>query len=450
MESTGVLKGSRVLGFLLCMGVLLLSAAPAVRGEPRLLNIRHWSAPSCTRVMVDFSDPVAFQIPSASQPSQIVVDVQGSRLVGGERVLNVQDGLVQRVRLAQHPSQGLRVILELKRSGTSHNVFLLPRVDDRPHRLVIDVESAALGQRMQEERRTVQKETGGKARIVVIDPGHGGEDPGALGHRGAVEKDVVLSIAKALQRRLNQAHGIRAFLTRNGDYFLGLKQRAEIAQDYGADLFMSVHADSSPNKGTRGASLYCLSLKGATDEAARILAEKENASDSVGGMLSNNDQDLNTILLDLVQTQTVNDSLKLGEGVLTEVGRVHLVKFSTPRQAGFRVLKAPNIPSVLVEVGFLSNPEEESLLKSNAFQERMAQALEASATRFLSQHGPLKAAPAAQKPAGSPKPKTHVVKTGQSLSQIAALYRTSIIELKRANDLKDASQIRPGQRILIP
>jgi N-acetylmuramoyl-L-alanine amidase len=405
-------------------------------------------------VVVELSQSVDFHlIPSETA---LVVQFRGLLRDGRDSVLDIQDNLVRQARLSRSEIGLIRLTLDLKEPGARHAVFVLPRVDGRPHRLVIDVENpfaarAAEGQGPRPQA-AVRPDKGSSRRVVVIDPGHGGEDPGALGPRNTREKDVVLAIAKALQRRLDKPPAMRAMLTRSGDYFLSLRQRVEIAKDQRADLFMSIHADASPNRSTRGASVYCLSLSGATDEAARILAEKENAADLVGGVRLNGDASLNTILLDLVQTQTVNDSLRFGGVVLEAMAGVQGIKFPTPRQAGFRVLKAPDIPSLLVEVGFLSNAEEERLLDSPAFQERLAAALEQAVHQFLGRWAPSPAPLAASEKAGgaAAKPKTHVVKRGESLSDIAGLYRTSVRELTRANDIKDGSRIYAGQRILIP
>jgi N-acetylmuramoyl-L-alanine amidase len=401
-------------------------------------------------VVVELSEETTFRSRPPANPSQLVIELRGSLPEAGDSSLKIQDGLVQQALLSRNGGDGLLLSLELKGPATKHNVFVLPRVDGRPHRLVVDVESQETGLRIQEERRAVQREKGGKGRVVVIDPGHGGEDPGALGVRGSMEKDVVLSIAKVLQARLNQTAGTRAFLTRNGDYFLPLRQRVEIAKDYGADLFLSIHADASHNRSTRGASVYCLSLSGATDEASRILAEKENASDLIGGAKLSGDHNLNSILLDLVQTKTVNDSLKWGSMVLGALGKVQEIKFPNPRQAGFRVLKAPDVPSVLVEVGFVTHPEEERVMKTADFHERVAQALDSAVHRFLGVETSVQtvAAPRVSQPLS--KKKEHVVKPGQNLSNIAMLYHTSVRELRSLNDLRDASHIRPGQRLLVP
>jgi N-acetylmuramoyl-L-alanine amidase len=307
-----------------------------------------------------------------------------------------------------------------------------------------------MARKMKEQRHAVQKAKRGKAYVVVIDPGHGGEAPGAIGAKGTKEKDVVLAIAKILERHLNRKTGVQAFLTRTGDYYVGLETRVEIAQDYGADLFISIHADAALNRRLAGASVYCLSLKGATDEAARILAEKENASDLMGALPLVEDPDVNAILLDLMQTQTINDSLGWGNLALLELKAVHRLRFSVARQAGFRVLKAPEFPSMLVEVAYISNPREEKLLRSQAFHKRIARGLEVSIYRFLCQQDQIRPTRLDVRFCEETTPRTHVVTLGQSLFQIASLYDTTVGEIQRLNKIKDVSRIYPGQKLLVP
>ncbi len=442
------------------LGIFLLFWPQWAMGEARVLGIRTWSSPSCTRVVVDLSEEVTFKEVSGHREAELVVEFKAV-LARMEPVKKIQDSLVAGVTLSSTTNGTVLFKLSKKNPSFRHTAFLLPRVDGRPVRLVVDIENPSAGRMLQEKRKAIQTEKGAKAKVVVIDAGHGGEDPGAVGFRGTYEKHVVLAIAKGLQERLNQSQGVRAFLTRTGDYFLGLRQRVEMAKEYGADLFISIHADSSPNSSTRGASAYCLSLTGATDEAARILAEKENSSDLIGGVKLSADHDLNTILVDMVQTQTINDSLRLGGLVLGSLQTIEDVKFPSPKQAGFRVLKAPDVPSVLVEVGFLSNPEEEARLKNPTFQARLAQAMAEAVCRFLGMDA---AQPVLVKESVKEQPKSlsskesrvrspkkeHVVQPGQTLSAIASMYNTSVRELKSLNHIQEPSMLRPGQRIAIP
>jgi len=223
---------------------------------------------------------------------------------------------------------------------------------------------------------------------VVIDPGHGGEDPGAIGRGKTMEKDVVLKIARNVVQNLGACKGIQPFLTRKGDYFIPLEQRLKIAKEYGADLFVSIHADASFNPQARGSSVYCLSLSGATDEAARVLADKENLSNVLGGATLrpaslSKDRDLNQILLDLMQNNSMRESLRIAELMLKEIGNVHQVKYPSYRQANFIVLRAPNITSVLVETAFVTNQDDERLLNQDEFQGKLAKTLSDSVIKFF-------------------------------------------------------------------
>jgi N-acetylmuramoyl-L-alanine amidase len=225
---------------------------------------------------------------------------------------------------------------------------------------------------------------------VVIDPGHGGEDPGARGRAGTLEKHVTLAIARRLKSRIDLEPGMRAILTRDGDYFIPLSQRVIKARRVQADLFVSVHADAFVQPHARGSSVFALSDSGATSAAARWLAKRENESDLIGGVnLDVKDPVLARTLLDLSQTATINDSLKLGKAVLGELGDVNSLHKSAVEQAGFAVLKAPDIPSILVETAFISNPQEERRLRDAAYQERMASAMLQGIRRYLAQNPPL-------------------------------------------------------------
>jgi N-acetylmuramoyl-L-alanine amidase len=263
-------------------------------------------------------------------------------------------------------------------------VFLLKPVEDKPDRLVIDVSRPDLEEKEKEQRQFTRELKAKKKRIVVVDPGHGGDDPGAIGPRKTLEKDIVLALAQNLQKALDSTGEVRAFLTRRGDYFVPLQDRVKIAQEYGADLFISLHCNGSRSRQTRGTSIYCLSPKGASDMATQLLAQKENSSDLVGGTsLPPTQKDLNTILLDLEQTHAINESLQLGGLALNEFGRINQIQFTQPRQAGFAVLKAPEFPSILVETAYITNPTEEIMLRKKSFQDRICQSIIAAVKRYI-------------------------------------------------------------------
>jgi N-acetylmuramoyl-L-alanine amidase len=277
----------------------------------------------------------------------------------------------------------MRFVVDLKRPFP-YFVSLLERLRDKPDRILIRVKSPELEEKESALRRSLSNLKGHNSRIVVIDPGHGGEDPGAKGKFGTKEKNVVFAIAKKLQKMLKRKRRIKAYLTRKGDYFIELKKRVKIAREYGADIFISIHTDANFDKEIQGASVYCLSLKGATDEAARILAEEENSSDLIGGVISKNgNSSLDSILLDLIQTKTLNYSLEYAGMVIRELSKVTKITFDMPRQAGFHVLKSTEFPSNLVEVAFVSNRKDERLMNTNHFQTKVATALSSATLSFI-------------------------------------------------------------------
>ena len=296
----------------------------------------------------------------------------------------------------------MRLVIELKGEVTPQ-VFTLKPIGDYGHRLVLDLYPAEEADPLMallksEERRQVPAESPRKddrpdvSRLVtvVIDPGHGGEDPGAIGRRGNYEKNVTLSIARRLKAKMDGEPAMRSLLTRDGDYFIPLQQRVHKARRVRADLFVSVHADAFVKPTARGSSVFVLSESGASSSAARWLAQKENAADLIGGASQPvKDPHLARTLLDLSQTATINDSLKLGKDVLGELGRINTLHKAYVEQAGFAVLKAPDIPSILVETAFISNPEEEARLADDGYQDQMAEAILRGIKRYFSKNPPL-------------------------------------------------------------
>ena len=356
---------------------------PRTKGTARLVEIRHWSAPDHTRVVADLEGAPAYEILPQPDPLLFTLKLRGIVLPKGSQEISVGDPVIHRIKLDVEERDEARLSLFLVKPGRLE-VFLLKPFEDKPDRLVIDISRPDLEEKEKEQRQITRELKAKKKRIVVIDPGHGGDDPGAVGPRRTLEKDIVLAVAQILQKTLDGTGEFRAFLTRRGDYFVPLQDRVRIAQEYGADLFISLHANGSKSRRTRGTSIYCLSLKGASDKATQVLAQEENASDMVGGTSRAPVQrDLDTILLDLEQTHAINESLQLGGLVLSELAKVNPIQFPQPRQAGFAVLKAPEFPSILVETAYLTHPNEELLLKKNSFQERLAQAITAAVKRYV-------------------------------------------------------------------
>jgi N-acetylmuramoyl-L-alanine amidase len=352
-----------------------------------ITDVRLWSAPDHSRVVLDLTEPIQYEISSQEKPLQFHVVLTGASLYTKKRELETDDPFVTKLTLNELEKGKVKLILYQKKPLTV-NVFALKPYQDKTYRLVIDLVDAAQEKKEQEERQR-QKEIKPKGtKIVVIDPGHGGEDPGAIGPKKTMEKDIVLKVGGKLVHLLNQDKEIQSFLTRKGDYFIPLEGRIRISREYGADLFISLHTDGSFNPQARGSSIYCLSLSGATDEAAKILADKENMSNILGGAFLRpaafaKDPNLNHILFDLMQNNSMKESFRFAEMLLGDLKAIHPIKYPSYRQANFIVLKAPDITSILVEMAFITNKEDERLLSRNDFQEKIAKTLNDSVRKYF-------------------------------------------------------------------
>jgi N-acetylmuramoyl-L-alanine amidase len=392
------------------------SAAPA---DSSLLAVRVWPAEDYTRITLEHSAPLKFTQMLVKDPLRLVVDLEGvefnSVLQNLPGKISETDPYIKLIRAGRNRPGVVRLVIELK-GEVKPQVFALAPVGDYGHRLVLDLyplepvdplmallekQSAATRPDVLEELKNADKrhESGAErspgpaiTRLVtiVIDPGHGGEDPGASGRRGTHEKDVTLSIAQRLKKRIDNQPNMRSLLTRDGDFFIPLQQRVQKARRVQADLFVSVHADAFVKSTARGSSVFVLSENGASSSAARWLARRENSADLIGGInIDVKDPYLARTLLDLSQTATINDSLKLGKAVLGELGGINALHKGAVEQAGFAVLKAPDIPSILVETAFISNPEEEKRLNDDAYQDKMADAILRGIQGYFAKNPPL-------------------------------------------------------------
>lgn len=438
---------------MLACGVVLASAfgltalfAPSLAFASNIaVATRVWPAEAYTRVTFESWKPVKHQLFVLPNPQRLVLDLEGARLDDGLKSLagkvKADDPYVKGVRVAINRPNVVRIVFDLK-AEVRPEAFALPPAGEYRHRVVLDIHPLQARDpllALLEARREAPREApasgeaappaeppalappaalatapapasammsipatrSGRERtvVVVIDPGHGGEDPGARGKGGTNEKDVTLAISRLLKARIDKEPGMRAVLTRDGDFFVPLGQRVQIARRVNADLFVSVHADAWIHPRARGSSVFALSERGATSVAASWLAKKENESDLIGGVnLDVKDPVLARTLLDLSQTASINDSLKLGRAVLSELGEINHLHKSSVEQAGFAVLKAPDIPSILVETAFISNPEEEKRLADRAYQEKMANAMVQGIKRYLAQNPPLARTRLAQNP----------------------------------------------------
>jgi len=357
-------------------------ALPAHAVEVR--DIRLWASPESTRVVLDLSGSARHSLSVLKNPERIVLDIPGVRMRANAHTTPAAAGSVKQVRVARGKSADVRIVLDLTHAVRAKSFLTAPN-DHYGYRLVIDLAGAGAGAGAGPGPAAVAATVPVKIEhappdtrdlIIAIDAGHGGDDPGAIGINGTREKDVVFAIAKELFQRVNGEPGMKAVLTRNGDYFLPLRERMQRARAQQADLFVSIHADSIQDRRVDGSSVYILSQRGASDEAARWLAERENASDLIGGVsLDDKDDVLASVLLDLSQSAALIASETAAEQVLRGLGQVGEVRKHQVQQARFMVLKSPDIPSMLVETAYISNPQEEQRLRAQSHQAKLAAAI---------------------------------------------------------------------------
>jgi len=391
-----------------------------VSANTTVTSTRIWPASEYTRLTLESDTSINYSLILLKNPDRVVLDLIDVTLTSEIRKLpgkiSADNLYIRALRIGQFKPGVLRLVLDLK-SKVKPQAFVLKPVGDYGHRLVLDIYPASppdplmtllnegavksaqanAYEHIQSDRESRTTTAGNKKsdptiRIITIaiDPGHGGEDPGAMSKRGTHEKDITLAIARKLKTRIDAEPNMRAALTRNGDYFLSLPMRLEKARKLKADLFVSIHADAFVKPHARGSSVFTLSERGATSAAARWLAKKENNADLIGGVnLDTKDPYLNKTLLDLSLSQTREDSHTLAREVLSEIGEINHLHKSTVEQAGFAVLKSPDIPSILVETAFISNPDEEKKLLNKAYQDKMAKAMLDGIKRYFSKNPPL-------------------------------------------------------------
>ena len=432
----------------LIASLLLLLTLPVYADQTQVKGVRIWAAPDNTRVVFDLGAPVDHEILHLDNPERLVIDMKNARLKQEAAQPGADDRYLKNLRSAPRNGNDLRVVLDLKRDITS-NTFQLKPNERYGHRLVVDVFPAdgekSIGSPQAPAKSVAERNQKLRDVIVAIDAGHGGEDPGAIGSRGTQEKEVVMEISRRLARKVNNEPGMRAVLTRDGDYFLPLRRRIEIAREHQADLFISVHADAFRDRSVHGSSVYVLSKRGASSEAARWLAEQENASDHIGGVsLEDKDDTLKKVLLDLSQTGTLEASIDVAERLIQDLARAGKVHRNDVQSAGFLVLKSPDIPSVLVETAFISNPAEERKLNDPSHQNQLTSALLDGLKDYFRSHAPDGTLLAAQDAM-----RKHVISRGETLSTIAQQYRVSQDRIKQSNGL-NSDKIMVGQVLVIP
>jgi N-acetylmuramoyl-L-alanine amidase len=421
-----MLERALTLLLLLCISTLAAGAETAISAA------RIWPAQDYTRLTLESKRPIEYKMFTLANPDRLVIDLEDVSLNATlnelAKKVGDDDPYIKSVRVGRFKPGVIRLVFDLK-TAVKPQLFSLKPVAEYGHRLVLDVYplipidplmalarqgESKLGEGdaaskvaeapvIEEIRPPAQlppqvttdtpllppsrPELRNRILLIAVDAGHGGEDPGARGYRGTREKDVTLSIARRLKAQIDDTPGMRAILIRDGDYFIPLGGRVEKAEKAHADLFVSIHADAFVRRHARGSSVFALSQHGATSASARLLAQKENDADLIGGVnLAIKDPYLARTLVDLSQTATISDSLKLAKHVLKEVGQINTLHRGRVEQAGFAVLKSPEIPSILVETAFISNPEEEQRLKDDAYQEKLARAMLGGIKRYFAQN----------------------------------------------------------------
>lgn len=427
---------------LLVASVLWMGSA----GAGVVQGLRLWASPESTRVVLDLSEPAVHRVFALSNPDRIVIDLENA-VASLPNGMPQAGGLVSGLRSGTRPGGELRVVLDLQ-AAVKPKSFLLEPNDSYGHRLVVDLLPLTTEPTIKRVPRAATD--GGRSLLIAIDAGHGGDDPGASGPSGIREKDVVLEVARRLADEIRRQPGLEPLLIRDGDYFVSLRERSERARTAQADLFVSIHADAFRNAQAQGATVYVLSGKGASDEAARRLAERENASDLIGGIsLADKDQLLAKVLLDLSQSAAISASSAAGHRVIEQLGRVTAMRKTQVQQAPFLVLKSPDIPSILIELAYISNPREERALRDPDQQSQLARAIHAGVVDYFRNNPPPGTYIANNPPPVIRPPLRHVIARGETLSHIAQRYRVSLTTLRQSNQLH-SDRIRIGQVLTIP
>lgn len=427
----------------------LFCTLASVAQAAEIQAVRLWRAPDNTRLVFDLDGPVDHTLFLLTDPERLVLDIRNTRLKADLDALDTANTPVQRARAAVKDKNDLRVVLDLHRRIKPRSFVLKPN-ENYGHRLVVDLfdDTPAV---VSEPVKSVETHQERRDIVIAIDAGHGGEDPGAIGPGRVREKDVVLAIARELESLFKAEQGYKPVLVRSGDYYVPLDRRRNIARQQRADFFVSIHADAFTNPQARGASVFAVSDRGATSAMGRMLAEKENAADLVGGVsLSDMDHELRQVMLDLSMTHTLRTSLDAGAQVLERMGRFATLHSRRVEQAGFAVLRSPDIPSLLVETGFISNPQEAKLLSTASHRKKLADAIFDGIKHHFEKQPPENTWLAWKlKGQGGATASRYTVQRGDTLSGIAQRHSVSLAALRQANSMS-GDQVRVGQTLTIP
>ena len=430
-------------GVMAALPILVASAHAA-----QVRDLRLWRAPDHTRLVLDLSAPARYTLFELDEPYRLVIDLADTALLASYQDLELDNTPIARVRSGVFEGEDLRLVLDLHAAVRARS-FSLAATERAADRVVIDLYDEAAGGAESHPGTSATKSAHNldrRAIVVAIDAGHGGEDPGALGHGRLREKQVVLEIARELHRLFEGDAGFSPTLIRRGDYYVSLKGRRDLARQRQADLLVSIHADAFRDRRARGASVYALSTRGATSTTASYLAQRENAADLLGGVrLADMEDALAMTLADLSMTAALDSSLNVGASVLDEIGDFARLHKTQVEQAGFAVLKS-GLPSILVETGFISNPAEAEKLATASYRRRMARAIHRGIVRWFREHPPTGSLLAYEREQGE---REYTIVRGDTLSAIALRFNTSVAQLKRYNALDD-NRIAVGQTLRIP
>lgn len=425
-----------------CLLLTAVSEAAPAAVRRQVKRIRSWTAPDKTRVVLDMSSQCTYRTRVLKSPHRIVIEIPSGKIAGGVRKIEVGDGVIDRIRVNQL-KKGAQVVIDLPRETDYDHFALDPNSIHPQHRIVIDVKKVISTQEKARKEEHARKIADGGDHVVIIDPGHGGSKPGTSSRKGMLEKTVAMKLSRMIAAEIDSYKGFKAVLTRNGDYDVSLDRRVRIARDYGGDCFVSVHLNGISSSRIRGSEIYFLSLEGAKDENAQVVAERENMMMEMASEGETIDDMAKFILTDMGRYKDMERSRILAEKIGNHLSDGQAIPFRGIKQANFVILRGLQKPSVLVEAAYLTNRKDAGLISKESVQRQMAKGIAAGIVEYLIEHPP----PDSGKDPG--KMLTHVVSSGETLWGIARRYGIGVSELCDMNGIGNNSRIRPGQKLRI-